>query len=475
MITPAPHQPAIINGDTTLTYADLAAAVESAAAQLREQGIVAGERVGVLMPPTWRTLVLILALLRERAVAALLNTALPLPAIESQLQQINSTKLITTSDVQLEQVDVFNLSTLNVQPSNVQPLTLSLPPFDTDQPATIIWTSGSVGRPKAVLHTWNNHYFNALGSAANIPYGPGDRWLLSLPLFHVSGLSILVRTIVGGATVVIPVQRHDLATTITNHGITHVSLVSTQLIRLLNDEKGRNALRQLKAILLGGSAMPRVALDEAYALGLPIHTSYGLSEMGSQVATTPRDLPKEKRYTSGRVLAYRELKIDYDGQILVRGKTRFAGYVEGVNLRQPFDAGGWYATGDLGFLDDDGYLHVQGRRDNMFISGGENIQPEEIEAVLLQIDGIEQVMVVPIPDAEFGFRPVAFVKARNVSEEQIVAFLGQRLPRFKIPCSFLAWPDQLATLGIKASRKQMQQAAVDSITQSGTLREPAPS
>ncbi len=324
-----------------------------------------------------------------------------------------------------------------------------------------------MGRPKAVLHTWGNHYFNALGSSTNIPYGLGDRWLLSLPLFHVSGLSILVRTVVGGATVVIPAQRSDLAATIVEHEVTHASLVSTQLIRLLQDEQGRNALQQLKAILLGGSAMPRATLDAAYALDLPIHISYGLTEMGSQVATTPRDVPRDKRYTSGRVLPYRELKIDGDGQILVRGETRFAGYVEGSDLRQPFDAGGWYATGDLAVLDDEGYLHVQGRKDNMFISGGENIQPEEIEAVLLQSAGIEQAMVVPVPDAEFGFRSVALVKTQNVAHEEIVAFLADRLPRFKIPRTFLPWPDQLAATGIKASRKQMQQVALDYMNMPG--------
>ena len=469
MNTPAPTQPAIIDGDTTLTYADLAALVEGTATILHQHGIIAGERVGVLLPPDWRTLVLILALLRQRAVAALLNTALPPAAIKSQLQQIQSTKLITTMDVRLEQIDVLSLPIFNLQSATFQPSNFStFQPFDNDQPATIMWTSGSVGQPKAVLHTWGNHYYNAQGSAANIPYGSGDRWLLSLPLFHVSGLSILVRTIVGGATVVIPAQRSDLAATITEHGVTHASLVSTQLIRLLHDARGRNAVQQLKAILLGGSAMPRAALDEAYALDLPIHISYGITEMGSQVATTPRSVPVSKRYTSGRVLLHRELRIDNDGQILVRGETRFAGYVEGANLRQPFNADGWYATGDLGFLDDDGYLHVQGRRDNMFISGGENIQPEEIEAVLLQMHGIEQAMVVPVPDAEFGFRLVAFVKTQNVAHEELVAFLAERLPRFKIPRTWLPWPEQITASGIKVSRKQMQQVALDQIVQNGT-------
>lgn len=470
------EQFAIIDGDVTLTYAELAVVVAEASTRLREHGIGPGERVGVMLPTDWRYLVLILALLHERAVACFLNLALPPTALAAQLEQVNSTKLIATSDHDLPNITLLDPSSLIVHPSSFHRSNVpTLQPSTFDQPATIIFTSGSVGRPKAVLHTWGNHYFNALGSGANIPYGSGDRWLLSLPLFHVSGLSAWVRTIVGGATVVIPQQRHELAATITEHGITHVSLVSTQLIRLFASDDGRQALQQLKAILLGGSAMSRAVLNEAYALDLPIHTSYGLTEMGAQVATTPRDVPIEKRYTSGRVLPYRELRIDAGGQIWVRGRTRFAGYVEGSDLRKPFDAGGWYATGDVGWLDDDGYLHVQGRKDNMFISGGENIQPEEIEAALLQLQGIEQAMVVPVPDAEWGMRPMAFVKAQNVSEEQIITFLQQRLPRFKIPRTFLPWPAHLAATGIKVSRKQMQQLGLHLVGTDGTNSTPTAS
>jgi O-succinylbenzoic acid--CoA ligase len=458
--------PAIIDGDTTLTHQELHAAVASAAAQLREHGITADERVGLCLAPDWRYLVLILALIHERAVACPLNTYLPPEAIAAYLGQIQSTKLIAAPSAagaaKLHHMDVIDPSSFIVHHSS-----LTTPPssfivhrssFPQDQPATIVFTSGSVGRPKAVLHTFGNHRFNALGSHANIPFGPGDRWLLSLPLYHVSGLSILFRMLVGSATVVLPPQRSDTAGAILEHGITHASLVSTQLIRLLSSENGQQALRQLKAILLGGSAMPHATLNKAYAFGLPIHTSYGLTEMASQVTTTPPNVPHSKRFTAGKLLPYRQIKIADDGQILVRGETRFTGYVDGAMLLQPFDGDGWYPTGDLGMLDEDGYLTVIGRKDNMFISGGENIQPEEIEAALLQIDGIEQALVVPVPNAEFGFRPVAFVKtARTMDEANIVALLAERLPRFKLPVALYPWPEQPSASGIKASRAQFRQ------------------
>jgi O-succinylbenzoic acid--CoA ligase len=164
--------------------------------------------------------------------------------------------------------------------------------------------------------------------------------------------------------------------------------------------------------------------------------------MTSQVTTTPPAADLETLRTSGSCLPHRELRISEDGEILVRGGTLFAGYVERDHLRQPFDAEGWYHTGDLGTLDERGNLIVSGRRDNLFISGGENIQPEEIEWHLGQLPGVEQVVVVPVPDAEFGNRPAAFIRSSNAgSEADYRAALEAVLPRFKVPCAFLPLDD----------------------------------
>ena len=131
-------------------------------------------------------------------------------------------------------------------------------------------------------------------------------------------------------------------------------------------------------------------MDEALARGLPIHTSYGLTEMASQVTTTPPGASPGELRTAGRVLPGREVSISGGGEILVRGETLFAGYVDGEKVDRPLDADGWFHTGDLGDLDEDGYLRVLGRSDNLFISGGENIQPEEIEEALCSLEGVER-------------------------------------------------------------------------------------
>jgi O-succinylbenzoic acid--CoA ligase len=202
--------------------------------------------------------------------------------------------------------------------------------------------------------------------------------------------------------------------------------------------------------------VPAVLIDRALESGLPIHTSYGLTEMGSQVCTTGIADPAAKLFTSGRILPHRELKINPDGEILVRGATRFCGYDLGGTLVEPFDREGWFATGDLGEMDSEGYLSVRGRKDNLFVSGGENILPEEIETALCRLPDVREVVAVAIEDDEFGSRPVAFVRSNEgvpFDESRFVRFLERFLPRFKIPDEFFPWPDDAPVDSSKPDRK----------------------
>jgi O-succinylbenzoic acid--CoA ligase len=324
------------------------------------------------------------------------------------------------------------------------------------RPATIIFTSGSTGVPKAALHTFGNHYHSALGSNANIALRPGDRWLHSLPLYHVGGLSILFRCLLAGATVALPQQGTPPGEAIAGFGATHVSLVSTQLLRLLREDA---ELGGLEAVLMGGGPIPASLVDEAVARGLPVHTSYGLTEMASQVTTTPPGARPDELRTAGRVLPHREVGISERGEILVRGKTLFAGYVESEKLDLPLDADGWFHTGDLGELYENDYLRVRGRMDNLFVSGGENVQPEEIEEALCRLEGIEEAVVVPVPDKEFGARPVAFVRTDDLEPGDLARELEPVLPRFKIPISFHLWPESEGR-GMKADRAALREQAL---------------
>ena len=257
---------------------------------------------------------------------------------------------------------------------------------------------------------------------------------------------------------VIPSASRTLAGIIRERRITHVSLVATQLGRILRQEEG-SAPGALKGVLVGGGAVSVALLDTAAARGYPVRTTYGLTEMASQVTALPEGAKPRKRATSGCLLPYREMRISAHGEILVRGPVLFKGYLERGELRCSLDPDGWFHTGDLGKLDDEGFLDVTGRRDNMFVSGGENIYPEEIERVLGKYLGLDQAVVVPVPDPEFGFRPVAFVRgAKDAhSAKELAPKLKEVLPKFKLPV-ILSWPDEDSSM--KVDRARLRRLAI---------------
>ena len=449
----APKTAALVGTSGITSYEELDRMVSAAALRLR--GLEPGSRVALHLPKDERYVALVIALIRAGHVACPVSDRLPPRGVAQLLGRASCSALISEDEELLQ--------TAGAGLSRPAPETLlrdgeqRAEPADVPQerPATIIFTSGSSGAPKAALHTFGNHYHSALGSNTNIALRPGDRWLHSLPLYHVGGLSILFRCMLAGATVALPQPGTSLGESIAGLGATHVSLVSTQLSWLLREDA---YLVGLEAVLMGGGPVPPSLVDEALARGLPLHTSYGLTEMASQVTTTLPGASIEELRTAGRVLPNREVSISKSGEILVRGETLFAGYVEGEEPDRPLDAEGWFHTRDLGEIDESGYLRVGGRMDNLFISGGENIQPEEIEEALCRLDGIDEAVVVPVLDEEFGARPVAFVRAAGRMPEELARKLEPLLPRFKIPISFHPWPEE-ARRGMKADRTVLREWA----------------
>lgn len=363
--------------------------------------------------------------------------------------------------------------------------------------ASVIFTSGSTGTPKAAVHRFQNHYFSALGSNQNIDAAPGDRWLASLPWYHVGGLAIFVRCALSGAAVAMPEPGEALVHGVKELTPTHLSLVSTQLQRLLRTKTADadpasgspssktgggemlpgsppaiDVLRQARAILLGGGAMPRTLIDRAVDLQLPIHTSYGCTEMASQVTTTPPGSSREMLATSGLVLPHRTVAIgdgSETGEIRVGGPPLFAGYVaprpgadeRGATgpLEDPRDDDGLYPTGDLGYIDEHGRLHVTGRLDHLIVSGGENIQPEEIERRLNALPDVRRAVVVGVPDPEFGERPVAFIDWAGTARVDLDAELRRSVPGYKVPDAFYDMPADPTSGAMKVDRRALEATA----------------
>ncbi len=202
--------------------------------------------------------------------------------------------------------------------------------------------------------------------------------------------------------------------------------------------------------------MPHRLIRQALTAGVPIHTSYGLTEMASQATTTPPHASAEELRTAGRILRFREIKLGPNGGIRLRGECRFAGYVDGKSVAQPFDEAGWFNSGDIGAMDEAGRLTILGRGDTMFVSGGENIYPEEIEIALCRMDEIQQAVVVAISHPEYGSRPVAFVKTtqeQGMEPDRIRDRLREFLPGYKIPDRIFDWPETVSS-DMKPNRAQ---------------------
>jgi len=462
------HQHALVRpGATALwaasrrwTYAELDAAVADTEGRLSEAGVERGDRIALHVDRTPNAVILLWAVWRRGAVAVPLSTRLPPGEIGPRALQVDSAYLVTaTQEGEVDasdQIDILSPQAVVAGRGTRETSAGEAP--DHDRPASIVFTSGSTGTPKAALHTWANHLYSAKGANANLPLEREDRWLLSLPLYHVGGLAILVRCALAGAAVAIPPARTSIAANLRAAHATHVSLVATQFRRVLDAIDGAPPA-SLKAVLLGGGPIPDGLLRDGYGRSWPLLTSYGSTEMASQITTTAPGAPLDDLQTAGRTLPHRRVRIE-DEQIYVAGPTLFRGYVPLEGPEAPQTDDGWYPTGDRGRIDASGRLRVLGRMDRMFVSGGENIQPEEIEAVLERLDVVERAAVVPVPHAEYGRRPVAFVHTTEpVDETGLQRVLTSTLPGYKIPDGFYKLPAKVLTQGLKINRERLRERA----------------
>ncbi len=337
--------------------------------------------------------------------------------------------------------------------------------FSAQQPVAVVHTSGSSGVPKAAVLSAQSMISGATLSSQCLRFDRGDKWLLSLPLYHVGGLSILYRCMVRGAAMILPDENESLLDAIRNHAPTHVSLVATQLYRFMEDEKAVAALAGCKAVVMGGGPTPTSLIREARARGISLATSYGLTETAAMICSTRPNDDVDYLLSSGKPLADGTVSIARDEEILVRGDRLFLGYLQtDGSLQRSLTEDGWFRTGDLGRFDKHGYLHIIGRRDCMFISGGENIHPEEIETALRNLDGVEDAIVIGVEDREWGRRPVAYVRMSEGHVLNSAAFetsLRTALPGYKIPRTIHPWPMDLAQPGLKPARKDFEKRARD--------------
>ena len=296
--------------------------------------------------------------------------------------------------------------------------------IDPSDAASVLFTSGTSGRPKGVRLTIHNWEAAANASMQHLGHGTADTWLLALPLHHVAGLSILMRSAyAGGAVRMLPGFDPVAFATHLRRGVSVVSMVPTMLSRVLDVDPG--PYDGLKAVLLGGGPIPDRVLDRAGAAGLPVLPTYGLTETAGQVATLKPEAPLENK---AHPLPGVDIRIDPDERIAVRGPMLSPGYV-GEPDRGAED---WLVTGDLGTIDDEGALRVTGRADTIIVSGGENIDPAVVEATLLRVEGVQEALVAGLTSEEWGMEAVCLYVGQ-ANPAQVETALRQILPVFMIP------------------------------------------
>ena len=290
-------------------------------------------------------------------------------------------------------------------------------PLSLESTATLMHTSGTTSAPRPVALSYGNWLANALGSAVALGLDVEERWLCPLPLVHVGGLSILLRSAVYGTTVVLQERFDALAACALLMDpaarITLVSVVPTMLARLL--DAGLREPPTLRWALLGGGPIPRPLMWRAVDAGVPVAPTYGMTEACSQIATHRWPLPGA------------ELQIASDGEVLVRGPMVASGALA---------ADGWLHTGDLGSLDGRGRLTITGRKADTIITGGENVAPVEVEAVLLEHPAVADAAVFGRADPEWGEAVIARVvlcEGASVDGPELREFCVGRLAAFKIP------------------------------------------
>jgi O-succinylbenzoic acid--CoA ligase len=441
-----PGEVALQAPDGAVSYTELLAYASAGAAELAARGAGPEQRVAIALAPGLAFAQALHACLLLGAIAVPVDLRL-LPAERD---------LLTAGAAVLVQEP---LST-DVRPSSADRYVAAR--HDLAATAAVIHTSGTTSQPKPIELTYGNLLWSALGSAVALGLDPRERWLCALPLVHVGGLSILVRSAIYATTAVVHerFETDRVLYTLRQQDVTLVSLVATTLARLL--DAGLEHPPALRCALTGGGPVPAALIERASAAGVPVSLTYGLTEACSQVTTTPAapgdelctrssDPAHPGSLSAGPPLFCTRVQIEAEGEIIVAGPTVAPGSL------QP---DGWLHTGDLGMLDEHGRLHVTGRKADTIVTGGENVAPAEVEAVLEAHPDVLEAAVLGRADERWGEAVTAIVvtrPGRMLEGETLRAHCARGLAAHKVPkqVSFVDQPLPRTRSG-KLLRKELR-------------------
>lgn len=476
-----PERVALVSEGCPVTFQELAARARRVATWLGDQGVGPGDRIALHVRRGVRFVELLHGAALCGASLLPLNLRLAVPEQRFQLRDAGAKLLVHDGSLAPELSGQREARALAL-PAKLPETHACFEPerVAPDEILALVYTSGTTGTPKGAELSHAGFFWSALAHALHLGTRPSDRWLACLPLFHVGGLALLVRSVLYGVAVVIH-DRFDaelVSRALDEDGISHVSLVPTMLARVLEARGRKPAPSSLHCVLLGGGPASPALLEQARKQGFPLVPTYGLTEATSQVATGSPHAPLSPSDGGLQPLPGIAVRITRDdgfparpgeaGEIQVRGPTLMRGY-----HRRPAETahalhGGWLHTGDIGVLAADGTLRVLDRRSDLIVSGGENVYPAEIEEALESHPQVAEAGVSAVPDPRFGRRPAAWVVPRagcTPSAEQLRSWCRARLAGYKVPVAVRL----VAELPRNASGKlQRARLAVGAARPSGT-------
>jgi len=385
----------------TLSFTELKHQADRLAAQFTSAHVAPGDLVAVGISDVFTTVRLVYGLLRHGS--ALLPFAETMgTSMRNQLLELADCRTVVT----LDPLDDLPQSARSLSYSQLPavPAAGSATRVSASYLRLIVSTSGSTGVPKGVMLTEANLWASAIASNRRLGLEPGDRWLNVLPLRHIGGLSIVYRCLQARAEMVLMASFDaiEIWRQICECGITHLSLVPTMLLRLLDVSQGSPPPENFRVALVGGAALSMALADRALVQGWPLCVTYGMSEAASQVACECAPRAGATAGFVGQPLDEVSVRVNAHGRIEVAGPSVMVGY---LNPEKTWGRGlneGWFETGDLGRIDRQGGVHILGRADSMLTCGGINVYPVQVERRLLTCPEVDQAVIIGKADEEWG-------------------------------------------------------------------------
>ncbi|HEX5564111.1 MAG TPA: o-succinylbenzoate--CoA ligase [Sporosarcina sp.] len=442
-----PNRMALSYGDKRWTFRQLSDEASLIARKLRWNGLKEGDRIALLGRSTPEMVFIIHGCLLAGLEIVMLNSRLSSKEISWQLDDSEASTLLV-DDVFLDRINEISKPKLTftaIESSGEENFAVT-EMWERSRTITIMYTSGTTGFPKGVRQTAGNHTSSALSSVLNLGLAEDDIWLCTMPLFHISGFSILARSVIYGMGVRL-YEKFDAASIveeIENGTATRISVVATGLQRILEqfEMNGSIAHPSFQTMLAGGGPVPDDYLRRAQAYRLPVLQTYGMTETSSQTATLSSEDALRKSGSAGKPLFFNQIRIrDAEqpgdlGEVLVMGPHVTPGYIGHASERDPLEDG-WLPTGDIGYIDGEGYLFIVDRRSDLIISGGENIYPAEIENVLVSHPQVKEAGVCGQDHPEWGSVPIAFIVGDGkLTASDLEGYCKQQLASYKTPKAF---------------------------------------